>query len=65
MTGGGWPEPPNYYEAPKVGTKVLLQNPAYPVIYPEPTFGQACKELAARGYTFWLAVMGFTDEECL
>ncbi len=35
-----WPEPPNYYEIPSGVYKVILQQPAYPIIYPDPSFSQ-------------------------
>mmetsp|Transcript_12456 Transcript_12456/g.30607 ORF Transcript_12456/g.30607 Transcript_12456/m.30607 type:complete len:122 (+) Transcript_12456:44-409(+) len=35
-----WPEVPNYYEAPKQGYKVILQQPQYPVVFPEPSVTQ-------------------------
>lgn len=35
-----WPNPPNYYEQPNQGYKVILQQPTYPIIYPEPTVSQ-------------------------
>ncbi|MEW5303848.1 MAG: hypothetical protein WDW38_000098 [Sanguina aurantia] len=44
MPGGGngtWPEPPNYFDVPKTGYKVILEKPTFPVIYPEPTINQA------------------------
>mmetsp|Transcript_10708 Transcript_10708/g.18636 ORF Transcript_10708/g.18636 Transcript_10708/m.18636 type:complete len:124 (-) Transcript_10708:421-792(-) len=35
-----WPEPPSYYDPPKVGYKVILQQPAFPIVYPDPNIGQ-------------------------
>jgi hypothetical protein len=35
-----WPEPPQYYEVPKVGYKVILQQPNFPVIYPDPNISE-------------------------
>jgi hypothetical protein len=35
-----WPEPPNYYDTPSKGYKVMLQKPGYPVIYPDPSVSQ-------------------------
>lgn len=42
-----WPEPPNYYEAPKHGFKVVLETPNYPVINPEPNITEASACTAA------------------
>ncbi len=36
-----WPEPPNYYEAPKHGFKVTLENPTFPIINPDPSISDA------------------------
>lgn len=36
-----WPEPPNYYDAPKHGFKVTLENPTYPIINPDPNITDA------------------------
>ena len=35
-----WPEPPNYYDTPPKGSKVMLQTPGFPVIYQEPSVSQ-------------------------
>lgn len=35
-----WPEPPNYYDTPTKGYKVMLQTPGFPVIYQEPSVSQ-------------------------
>ncbi len=35
-----WPEPPDYYDAPSKGYKVMLQQPGFPVIYQEPSVTQ-------------------------
>lgn len=60
-----WPEPPQYYEAPKVGYKVILQQPQFPVIYPDPTISQVVSNMrpgawgAAAGMAFTGATLGY------
>ncbi len=44
-----WPEPPNYYEAPKHGFKVTLENPTFPIINPDPNITDAGSARAPRG----------------
>ena len=38
-----WPAPPDYYDTPSKGYKVILQTPGFPVIYPEPSVSQVCE----------------------
>ena len=57
-----WPEPPNYYDTPSKGYKVMLQTPGFPVIYPEPSVSQVGQYLclleaspnAAETHRFYL-----------
>ncbi|GIL62312.1 hypothetical protein Vafri_16592 [Volvox africanus] len=50
-----WPEPPNYYEAPKHGFKVTLETPQYPIINPEPSISDALTNMRSEN---WSAVAG-------
>eukprot|EP00983_Pelagomonas_calceolata_P126993 1161355-Pelagomonas_calceolata.AAC.8 len=35
-----WPEPPNYFNPPQHGYKVVLQQPQHPVVHADPSFMQ-------------------------
>ncbi|PNW81940.1 hypothetical protein CHLRE_06g267200v5 [Chlamydomonas reinhardtii] len=56
-----WPEPPNYYEAPKHGFKVTLENPTFPIINPDPNITDAVTNMRSEnwGVVAGLAGLGY------
>eukprot|EP00798_Chlamydomonas_sp_ICE-L_P019856 gene19856-26550_t len=51
-----WPLPPNYYDVPTVGFKVILEKPTYPVINPEPGIPQVIGNMRMYHWS-WVAGM--------
>ncbi|KAL6746409.1 NADH:ubiquinone oxidoreductase 20,9 kd-like subunit [Haematococcus lacustris] len=48
-----WPEPPNYYEHAEGSPVVILQQPTYPVINPEPSFSQSVANMRPGHWTLF------------
>mmetsp|Transcript_4401 Transcript_4401/g.11970 ORF Transcript_4401/g.11970 Transcript_4401/m.11970 type:complete len:123 (-) Transcript_4401:593-961(-) len=40
-----WPEPPNYFNPPQHGYKVVLQQPQHPVVHADPSFMQVASNM--------------------
>ncbi|GAX75283.1 hypothetical protein CEUSTIGMA_g2728.t1 [Chlamydomonas eustigma] len=53
-----WPDPPNYYETPSKSYKVMLQQPGFPVIYPEPTITQVVSNFRPSHWGFVAGMAG-------